>query len=295
MDNYFEIQNTISKIIIGEKRIIKNGIEYIFHYPTSRETYNSYLVYDKRLDELKAKSIMTEKEIFDLAEKQKIYTKQDEASFTFLEKVNKDLNRKFKTIDPRFKKSFKERIKKNQEQLSSLNSRRTSLKSHSAEYLAYQSRLNYLLVTCVRKKNNEYFWPNVEIMLNTLQTDLYNFLLEEYVKFMNGMSIKKIRAAARSPLWQTSFRYSMESGQQLFPQPCSEWDINKILLCYWSMIYKNVFEKENCPMQFIIDDDDKFDDWLDKEQKRLKNKKVTRNNSSKIPSNSFTGETPTTS
>ena len=279
MDNYFEIQNTISKIIIGEKRVVKNGIEYVFHHPTPRETYNSYLIYEERLCELKAKSIMTEKEIFDLAEKQKIYTKRDEASFTFLEKVNRDLNRKFKTVDPRFKKSFKKRIEENQKQLSLLNSKRTALKSHSAEYLAYQSRLNYLLAKCIRKRNNEYFWPDVDTMLNTIQTDVYNFLMEEYIKFINGMPIQKIRAAARSPLWQTSFRYSVESGQQLFSQPSSEWDINKILLCYWSMIYKNVYEKDNCPPQAIIDDDDLFDDWLDKEQKKSKDKKSNKKQS----------------
>ena len=272
MDNYFEIQNTISKVIIGENRVVKDKVEYIFHHPTPRETYNSYLIYDERLKELKAKSIMTEEEIFDLADKQKIYTKQDEATFKFLEKVNKDLNRKFETVNPQFRESFKERIEKNQKQLFSLNNKRAALKSHSAEYLAYQSRLNYLLVKCVYKKDNKHFWPDLDAMLNTIHPDLYNFLLEEYVKFMNGMPIKKIRAAARSPLWQTSFRYSIESGQQLFQQPSSEWDINKILLCYWSMIYKNVYEKDNCPPQTVIDDDTQFDNWLDKEQKKDKNK-----------------------
>lgn len=69
--------------------------------------------------------------------------------------------------------------------------------------------------------------------------------------------------------WRLMWRTSKATKQTPFPGHPSSWDINKLRLIYWSNFYDSVYNSINRPPQWVIDDDDLLDKWVEEQGKEM--------------------------
>lgn len=265
-----EIERLISEITTGRKLVVLENEKYYLRFPTRAEKLEAEHEYSKKLAELRKNAIPTEQEILELAHSQSIYTLQDERRYHQLESNYLHLLEKSRISAPEFRPAYDKKLKEIKMQLSLLEEKRNYIFSRSANYISEQHKLDYLLCKCIENENHEPIWSDVNIMLDTIPLDIYHALLNEFVNFLSGLPIEKIRAVARSSLWQAMYQIACDSGQKLFNLPISEWDINKILLVHWSAVYKNAFQNFGEVPPNILENDALFDEWLRKQTKKKK-------------------------
>lgn len=71
-----------------------------------------------------------------------------------------------------------------------------------------------------------------------------------------------IREIARSVEWRLIWSLSRENLPSIFGRPIGNLTLNHRLLIYWSRIYDSAFESHEPPESDIINDNERFDDWL---------------------------------
>jgi len=263
-----EIENFITEIAAGKKLITIENKQYYLYFPTREERLKANYIYHQKLLEFQQDAIPTEQELLKVAHNQSIYTLQDEKKYYQLEDKYLHLLKRAQASTPQFRLSFDKKLKEIKKELDNLSQKRNYVTSHSANYLSEQYKINYLLCCCVRNEKEERMWPDVNVMLDVLSLDNYQSFLNEFVKFINGLPIEKIRAVARSSLWQAIYAASVNSNQQLFNTCVAEWDINKILLVHWSNIYRNAFQNYGNVPDNILENDAAFDEWLDQSARK---------------------------
>jgi len=241
-----EIEKLIGEITVGKKLVLLEGKKYYFRFPTREEKLEADAAYQRKLSQLRKNSVPTQKEILELAHSQSLYTLQDEKRY---QKLEQD----YLTLE---------------NQLNLLGQKRNYIISHSADYISERHKLDTLLCLCTEDEMGELIWDSVNIMLDTLSIQDYNYLLNELIKFLSGIPVEKIRCVARSSLWQAIYSAAVDSNQQLFAEPASEWDINKILLVHWSSVYRNAFQNYGRIPDHILNDDAAFDRWLEQQTKK---------------------------
>lgn len=271
--SYQEIEKLISEITVGRKSVLIEGERYYFRFPTREEKLEAELAYQKKLFQLRKNSIPTQKEILELAHSQSLYTLQDEQRYQRLEQDYFALLEKSRKAIPQFKQAFEKKLKKLETQLNCLGQKRNYIISHSADYISERHKLDTLLCLCTEDEIGEPVWDSVNIMLDTLSIENYNYLLNKFIEFLNGISVEKIRCVARSPLWQAIYGAAVDSNQPIFTEPASEWDINKIILIHWSSIYRNAFQNYGQIPDHILNDDAAFDRWLEQQTKKKNTKR----------------------
>ena len=263
-----EIEKLINEITVGRKLVLVGGEKYYLHFPTREEKLEADAAYQRKLSQLRKNSVPTQKEILELAHSQSLYTLQDEKRYQKLEQDYLTLLEKSRKAVPQFKPAFDRKLKELENQLNLLGQKRNYIISHSADYISERHKIDTLLCLCTEDEMGDPVWDSVNIMLDALSIEDYSFLLNEFIEFLNGIPIEKIRCVARSSLWQAIYTSAVDSNQQLFAEPASEWDINKILLVHWSSIYRNVFQNYGQIPDRILNDDAAFDRWLEQQTKK---------------------------
>lgn len=76
------------------------------------------------------------------------------------------------------------------------------------------------------------------------------------------------------------WRSSKATGEPPFPGNPSSWDINKLRLVYWSNFYDSVYNSINRPPQWVIDDDELLDKWVEEQSKEMEERAETEYNKS---------------
>jgi len=80
------------------------------------------------------------------------------------------------------------------------------------------------------------------------------------------------------------WRIAKETNAPIFEGLVSEWDMNKLSLCYWLQLYDSVSEAYKRPPQEIVDDDELLDRWLEEQgdEDRRERQKEWRSGSGKM-------------
>lgn len=65
------------------------------------------------------------------------------------------------------------------------------------------------------------------------------------------------------------WRAAKASGVAPFPGSPCDWDINKQRLVYWTALYESVYNSVDRPPQWVIEDDELLDRWLEEETREL--------------------------
>lgn len=180
------------------------------------------------------------------------------------EQLNK--NRFNKTAERAIKKT----IDKGKKRLKELDNRKNQLMTTTVEYFSMREKQRFL----ARKM--------IKIDDFSLLDDL-SFLdyLTVYIFKESSVSDSKLREIARSDPWRLLWNTSKDTGTSLFPHSTVEMTELQQSLVFWTKIYDFAFENMNRPPSDVIEDDHRFDAWLEKESNRLQKEHMS--NSIDIP------------
>lgn len=117
--------------------------------------------------------------------------------------------------------------------------------------------------------------------------ELVSYLTAVYNSFVIGISHDKLRALARSSTVRIQWRICRKTGinffgfpveikkgmGEFFHGPVTTWTTNQKNLCSWLLYYDDVFENYS-PPEWLIQDDSKFDKWVEKQVKEKEAKRI---------------------
>ncbi len=147
--------------------------------------------------------------------------------------------------------------------------KKNSYIKYSAESIAENEKNNKLIYYCCYINGTEKrLWSSFEEFLNETNKYVINILLREVSIFLSGFHQTILRKIARNVMWRTRWISSTKTGSQLFKGLVSDWDTNKSMLCYWSNFYDSIYSLSEKPEEFVVNDDEFLDNWLEGQNKR---------------------------
>lgn len=116
---------------------------------------------------------------------------------------------------------------------------------------------------CYNADTNKRLWDSLDQFLEQPLSRELKTLNNIVADFIGGLDTVILRKIARHPLWRTRWISATKTSTSLFPGNVIDWDINKVMLCYWSNFYDSVYSGMERPEEFIINDDQLLDNWLE--------------------------------
>lgn len=232
-------------------------------------------VLDRKLAEhVRAKSLRlaisqgvpTEEDVMRDARESEYWTEEDDS---ILENAEEHI----KMVETRLEKQklgvgTRRKLERNLEEsktkLADTEAKQSNIMSNTAEYLANEAALFQMMRSLVYTMSDEPLWPDEKSFFHTKRhfTPFVNFLAQ--VVFSEGMlTATQVRLVARSGEWRILWTCGRENLVSLFNRPVSDLNVNQRSLVYWSKIYDIGYESTDRPSQDVIDDDDRYDDWLE--------------------------------
>lgn len=139
---------------------------------------------------------------------------------------------------------------------------------NTCEYIVEKEKKLILTYFCCRDFNTgKRLWPSLEEFLNQRISSETISLGREVSSFLNGINNTILRKIARHPMWRTRWISATKTSTSLFSGNVSDWDQNKLMLCYWSNFYDTIYSGPDRPEDSIIEDDELLDNWLESKNK----------------------------
>lgn len=286
MPSYFmSIQEQINRLLWNRRLIVfppelekPDSLDYVILKDFTLEDRNYYL-FIRDLEERKARSIgvPTEGELMEKAreggywgkEEDDIESRADE-HIAYLE-GEFEARSKFKSRQNIIKLQIDDANAKKQW----VQAKKNTIRQNSAEYLAHEIACFKLLRRVVLDDNDEPFIADDKDFLFIKES--YPILLYYLVQEMmneGALDVATLREIARSTEWRLIWTLSRENLPAVFGREVGDFNINHRMLIYWSRVYDSAFESQEPPEKDIIDDDDRFDEWLaDRDLERQDNDK----------------------
>jgi hypothetical protein len=161
------------------------------------------------------------------------------------------------------KRRIEEQIDETREKLSAVLQKKQHIYVMTAEYMAQEAFIFSLLQQTVMNRDGTLFFRNDNSITHLKDSDreLLNILVKE-VTSEGGLPNSDIRKVARSMEWRMLWTLNREDIAGLFNVPVSNLSLNQRMLIYWSRVYDLAYESTVKPDDDVIQDDDKFDTWL---------------------------------
>ena len=178
-------------------------------------------------------------------------------------------------------KTIKNVIKKYRRKIDDLYKQRDQLYRFTIEYVTELNKRRFIVqkiseVSDISLLSNQNF-------LDALVDSYYN---------ENDLDVSTVREIARSDPWRLYWMAAKETGDKLFPnRVATEMTTLQYDLVLWSRIYDFAFENPERPPEEVINDDDKFDAWYEKETSKIEqeNQKNRQDKSNKHKGRSKNG------
>jgi hypothetical protein len=245
---------------------------------TYRETYEVCL----------KEGIRTRKQLeTDFLERYQPLTDQEQATLRRLEGQRAVIEKKIlrSGSEPLLLRQQREELEKVNVEYYSLLSKRTNYYTSTAEYQAERSEMIYYAECCATD-----VWPTPAGFRNETDRVLIERMVNHLAGFIRGFDQGTLRALARSPVVRTRWRVSnktgspffgipMAGGQAFFARPTADFTQDQINLCSWLMYYDDVSQAFEAP-EWILNDDDKLDKWVEKKVQEREAERLKRVGSS---------------
>ena len=153
--------------------------------------------------------------------------------------------------------------------LNALLDEEASLSSHSAETHARTARANYVLSRITMNVDGDPRWKSHKDFLEEQDDKFLTSVVATFNK-IGTFSEKEIRAVARYSGWSIMWNVAKKSGEVLFGKPTTEYSPEQSLLCFWAIMYDNVYESMDRPSDKVIEDDEALDKWFDDQKHKTK-------------------------
>lgn len=149
-----------------------------------------------------------------------------------------------------------------------ISSKKSTYTKYSAEAIAEVNK-NYKLVyyCCFDRNTDKRIWDSFEEFMNEKNRLAVIVILREVCSFFSGFHQTVLRKIARNVMWRTKWISATKTGSPIFPGNVGEWDMNKSMLCYWSNFYDSVYAGHERPEEYVINDDEFLDNWLENKSK----------------------------
>ena len=168
------------------------------------------------------------------------------------------------TTDPRQKVALDAELMDYRTRLMVIEYNEEEVLKHSAEGRAEDSRIDFLTSCCTVGGEflDELIWKEWSEYQNSINYGLLVESRESFVRTLAGLSIKIIRALARTPAWRARWKTSQHAGVSPFGGTAADWDRNKVNLIYWSDFYDSVYQHPEHPADDVIANDELLQEWL---------------------------------
>jgi hypothetical protein len=224
-------------------------------------------IYNKSYDRAVEDGILPMDELEDLIRRRGIFTEDDEKK---LEDLRSKLNAQRILLSKTTKvKARMDRIKNIisdlETQIRTIDYKRLSKLVMSAETKAEEERSTYLCWSSVfNSEGTEKYWNIYDAFLNEEDIEFRTEVLNQFLRFFNGIDTGTIRFIARHSLWRIRFVTSQKTSEALFGVSTSQYTNDMMNLAYWSNFYQNVYDMlpEDRPSDFLIDDDEALDAYM---------------------------------
>lgn len=227
----------------------------------------NYYLMRKKQEEFVAKKagVSTEVELMQAAKDGGYWTEEDDL---ILKEVDSHVTWLQSEIEAN--KKFRSRTNLLQKQLDNILAKKlivsrklNEIKGCSIEYLAHELAAIDLMKRVVYTLDEELLFYNDNFLIDVknIYNNFFYYVLSHVIK-EKILETKELREIARSAEWRLIWTLNRKNLLGLFNRPIGDLAVCHKLLIYWSRIYDSVFEGTEPPDLEIINNDDKFDEWL---------------------------------
>lgn len=257
----------------------------LFKHPNLGILQGGDFAYQEAVTKYIKSGAIPEKELLEEAIKRKIWSPLQETSIEaiaqYIVALQKQLDSQSTKYNSILIDDLKKKIHEAQIKLFDLRNKRLQITQYSIESMALIYRRDYIIrqITYI-KVNNKYRKLFNSPLINHINIDAFITYLSELYYNDYVISLKDMRELARTSPWRVYYKAATTSGGQLFPNKIFNYTIEQTDLLYWSAIYDYAYENSERPIDAIIDNDDRFNEWLEFDIN--KNKKRIEENFNKV-------------
>jgi len=206
--------------------------------------------YDELLEELQDRATQLEKDVADYKEQsKKIIAYRNRAKI-----AQKELDRV-------------------SERIANLLSRKQSVFGNTLEYVSERRRLYSIVGMVSEQIDGKPLW-NDDFDLEQ-DGGLLDGLASSYLQNLRT-DTSIIRKVARSNHWRFRWAVGKNNAESLFGRPIYDLSVTQQELLFWSQVYDSAIEAYEPPPNFVIEDDEKFDKWLEEKGKEREKESIKK-------------------
>jgi hypothetical protein len=281
--SYQEIEDYLNEITVAKKFVLIGSCCYVLNHPTQEQIFLSRIIYKEQYTKAKEANFPTVEEAEDMVKERGLFTPEDEAKIadirSKIEGQKKVLEKT--TRVPAKRQRLVSIIKRLEREVQEVLRKKDQFIINTCEARARESQYLYLCRLNVYSFDGELLWKTKEDFEDDknygVQTSIYN----QYVRIIGGISTETIRAIARSTLFKIKYQNSLKASTPLFSRAASEYTVDMLNLCYWGAFYQSINEMmpEDIPPDYIIEDDDALDAYMETLYKEKSNERASRRGS----------------
>jgi hypothetical protein len=285
-----EIENYISDIALGKRFVSYKNKQYILKHPSQEESFRARLVYEQCYTEAKEFGLPTHDELEKTIEARNLYTEEDDNKI-------KEIEEKIKGQRSVLEKTYRVPARRErlvniidglQKELNKIKNKKLVLLQRTCEAKAKEEQYVFLCRTCSyiydKEWNETRIWKDKDEFELDRDNELKGYLLNEYIRLVNGLESSIIRTLARSNLFIIRYLNSMKTSTPVFNVPSTEYTVDMLSLSYWANWYRSIYEMmpDEIPPDELIDDDEGLDAYMEQIYANRKNEReMSRYESSK--------------
>jgi len=269
-----EVKHRISEIISGKRLFHLQCSEldeiFIFAMPSQHGKLKADLIYDATFLNAVRKEIPTRSEMERLQLEAGVISKRDYERIQEIEERLKTARlMRARTRSARQIGEIEQRIAVYENMLAQIRDKHERYYYHTAEAKAEQEKTIYLIRLGVLNFDEKPFWSSLSEFKNDKRQQAQAILIREYLDFARGYDTKTLRFIARNREWRIYWKACIKTSTPLFDGPVTSWDINKLLLTYWSDFYESIMTHPNAPSDEIINNDITCDQWVEDQMRQV--------------------------
>lgn len=241
------------------------GFDYIVIRDMTVEDRNVYTFVRKmELEASRKAGVPTEVELLAQSRTMGLWTQEDDLVLSNADEHIQFLNdQKDKQKFLARKKSIQVDIDATIEKKRATTTKKSEIYLNSADYYANEAAAHVLIRRVAMKIDGTPIWTDDTTFLYFKQNHIAFLMFVINQVLSEGiMDIDEIREIARNPEWRLTWTLQRENLPGIFGRNVGDLSINHKLLVYWSRVYDSALESTEPPSIDIINDDEKFDDWL---------------------------------
>ena len=267
-----EAMSTMNEILAGVKVENYKGKIYLIRYPTAFERIVSDGVYNNAVLEAKKLDLMSEKDMWELMERDGLWTKEDDEELDYLAgRINSSRKIKTKMTFYEQRKEIDEKIDKLLSEYYAQLNKKYAYHSNCCEGYASNYRMYYYLSRCIIDEDEKRIWDTMGNVLEDTNTSFVMFMRDNFTKFNDGPTHEMLRYIVKQNEFRSLWSIAKNVGK-IFSENVADWSRSQVELAKWAIMYDNINQDYERPPSDMLDNDAIVDEWIEKRHKEIEAK-----------------------